>query len=133
MRRTWPWGYVGIPFGDGPGEITCWQLVHEVLRNVGGIEVPDYGEISHADLVAVARTMTRQQADPVWRATRKPEALTVAIMGRPGTHVINHVGICVDGRNLLHADRAAHSVIVPLDHLSVRHRIQGFRRHRALP
>lgn len=133
MRRDWPWGYVGIPFGERDGEMTCWSLVREVLKNVGGIDVPSYGEISASDLIAVARTMTRQQADPIWIPTRKAESMTVALMGQNGSRFVSHVGICVDGRSLLHADRAAHSVIVPLDHFSVRHRILGFRRHRALP
>lgn len=129
---TWAAPYVGLPFGEGPGEVTCWSLVRRVMAERRGIELPAYGEISARDLVRVARTMGREQLAETWRAVSVPQEFDVALMrSARGGRAIVHVGIMIDGRRLLHVEDRTASVVVPLDHYSVRGRIVGFRRYSA--
>ena len=125
------WGrYVGLPFGEGPGEVTCWSLIAQVYRDELGVELPAYGEISARDLVQVARTMGREQLGEAWRAVAEPEAFDVAIMrsGRGG-RAICHVGVMTGPSHVLHVDAATSAVVVPITHFSIRGRIAGFRRY----
>lgn len=125
-----PWwsGYIGLPFGEGPGEVTCWSLVAKVYADRAGIPLPLYGEISAADLARVARQMESAKDDG-WVTPVRPDALDVVLMRGPRTgRRVVHVGVLVDHRQLLHAEEASGSVLVPLDHWSVAGRILGFRR-----
>lgn len=125
------WGrYVGLPFGEGPGEVTCWSLIARVYRDELGVELPAYGEIDARDLVQVARTMGREQLGEPWRAVADPEALDVAIMrsGRGG-RAICHVGVMTSASQILHVEAATSAVVVPTSHFSIRGRIAGFRRY----
>lgn len=125
------WGkYVGLPFGEGAGEVTCWSLVVRVYAAEMGITLPVYGEISARDLATVARTMGREQLGERWRAVSDPQAFDVAIMRRgSGGQAIVHVGVMIDATRMLHVEAASHAVLVPVVHHSVRGRIAGFRRY----
>lgn len=127
----WADAYVGLPFGEGPGEVTCWSLIARVYRDELGIALPLYGEIAARDLARVARTMGREQLGDGWQAVAMPRAFDVAIMrsGRGGPAIV-HVGVMVDEARLLHVEEATAAVIVPVSHFTVRHRIAGYRRHR---
>lgn len=126
----WAESYVGLPFGEGAGEVTCWSLVVRVYADQLGISLPAYGEISAHDLRRVAVTMGREQLGEHWRAVQPPQAFDVAIMrsGRGGS-LIKHVGVMVDEHRLLHVEEATASVIVPISNFTVRARIAGFRRY----
>lgn len=131
--RRWD-KYVGKPFSDhgvGPTDFHCWGLVRHVLKIECGIDVPEYGDISARDLIAMAHQVSAaERADP-WRAVDTPRAFDVALMrGTRGGGAVIHVGIMVDGRNVLHIQRATDSVIVPVNHYSVHGRIMGYRRHK---
>ncbi len=124
----WSNKYVGIPFGEGPGERNCWGLVRLVYREQLGKELPSYGEISAKDLVLAARTMDAVKDDG-WR-TVEPDEFAVCIMYGP-THRnrICHVGVMVSPTHLLHTEDRTASVLIPIKHPSVCHRIAGFRRY----
>lgn len=125
-----PWwsSYIGLPFGEGPGEVTCWSLVTRVYADRLGVTLPAYGEISAADLARVARQMESAKDDG-WVTPVRPDALDVVLMRGPRTgRRVVHVGVLVDQRQLLHAEEASGSVLVPRDHWSVAGRILGFRR-----
>lgn len=144
---SWAQAYVGIPFGHGPGQETCWTLIRRVYREQLGIDLPEFGDASAAYVAAMARLMRRRgstddlraaqavvdreiergQAGAAWRAVARPRAFDVALV-RTGD-AIRHVGVMVDPRRLLHVERASHAVIVPVAHWSVRHRMAGYRRH----
>lgn len=125
------WGpYVGLPFGEGPGDVTCWSLVARVYRDRLGIDLPDYGEISARDLARVARRMGADSAAEPWLPVASPREYDVAIMrsGRGGQPIC-HVGIMVNASQMLHVEASTASVVVPVNHVSIRHRIAGFRRY----
>ena len=120
--------YVGLPFGDGPGQLTCWGLVRRVYADRAGVDLPAYGEISAKDLIRVARAMAAAKDDG-WLAVSVPQALDVALMrsGRGGAAVV-HVGVMVDNARVLHVEAASAAVVVPIRHHSIAGRIVGYRR-----
>lgn len=128
---AWVAPYIGLPFGEGPGRVTCWSLVVRVYADRLGVVLPAYGEVSAADLMRVARAMRDGSgASDGWRAVAAPAEFDVALMrGAQGGQAVVHVGVVVGATRLLHVEAASHAVLVPLDHWSVRDRILGYRRH----
>jgi cell wall-associated NlpC family hydrolase len=124
----WWQPYIGLPFGDGPAEVTCWSLVRRVYARHLGRDLPAYGEISARDLVRVARAMEGGKDDG-WLTIASPAAFDVAIMrsARGGSAVV-HVGVMTDPDHLLHVEAATSAVRVPVRHFSVAGRILGYRR-----
>lgn len=130
VARPWWERYIGLPFGDQPGEVTCWGLVVEIYRRELGIELPLYGEISARDLIRVAQAMRHgDRVEDGWRVVAPPQAFDVVAMSGPtgGVSVV-HVGVMVDSRRILHVEEATDAIIVPLTHWSVAGRIRGYRR-----
>lgn len=123
----WHGKYIGLPFGEGAGQLTCWGLVRRVYADQLGIELPTYGEISAHDLARIARAMEAVKDDG-WEAC-DPEEYAVCLMrsGRGGPRVV-HVGVMVDQSRVLHIERATSACVIPLSHFSVAGRIIGFRR-----
>jgi cell wall-associated NlpC family hydrolase len=131
MRPWWD-SYIGLPFGEGPGEVTCWSLVVRVYAERIGVTLPAYGEISAADLARVARTMEADK-DAGWVPPAKPAAFDVALMRGTGAGIgtgrrVVHVGVLTDPDHILHVEAASAAVRVPLSHWSVSGRLLGFRR-----
>ena len=124
----WSSSYVGTPFGESSGEVTCWSLVCSVYRSMLGIDLPEYGEISARDLVRVARRMEEGKNDG-WLEVHEPEEFDVVMMrsGRGGATVV-HVGVMVSRTHMMHVELATATVVVPITHFSVSGRILGFRR-----
>ncbi len=129
--RPWWERYVGLPFGEGPGEVTCWGLVVAVYGSELGIELPLYGEISARDLIRIAKAM-KAGDDDGWRVPAVPGAFdVVAMRGPTGGSAVIHVGVMIDGTRMLHVEEASHAVIVPVNHWTVARRITGYRRRAA--
>jgi hypothetical protein len=127
------WGrYVGIPFGDGPGQMNCWALVVAVYRDQLGIDLPSYGEIAARDLLRIAKAMEVGKDDG-WCAPLHAQPFDVCLMrsGQGGRAVV-HVGIVTDvvahQPRILHVEEASAAVVVPVTHHSVAGRILGYRR-----
>ena len=124
----WADAYVGTPFGDAAGELTCWALVRRVYADRLGIDLPSYGEISAFDLLRIARAMARGKDDG-WRTVSPPQDLDVCLMRGPqGGASVLHVGVMAGPRHLLHVEAATAAVLVPIAHFSVAGRILGYRR-----
>lgn len=125
---NWWAGYIGLPFGDGAGEVTCWSLVCQVYREQLGIELPAYGEISARDLLRVAKAMGSGKDDG-WVVPAVPQPFDVCLMrsGQGGAAVV-HVGIVTEAGRILHVEAASAAVVVPVTHFSVAGRIVGYRR-----
>lgn len=125
------WGrYIGLPFGDGPGQVTCWGLVRRVYADVLCVDLPAYGEISSRDLMRVARAMSAGAADDGWHVPAVPQAADVVLMRGPSGGPVVHVGVLTDPAHVLHVEEATDSVRVPVTHYSVAGRIAGYRRLR---
>lgn len=124
--------YIGVPFGDGGGVRNCWALVAQVYADQRGVVLPTYGEISASDLMRVAREIERGQARESWRSVDAPEPFDVVLMrSARGGRAICHVGVAVAHDLMLHTELGTAAVVVPLDHLTVRGRIAGYRRYAA--
>lgn len=122
--------YIGLPFGTGPGQVTCWSLVRRFYADQFGIDLPEFGDIDPRDLVRVAREMKRGDEARCWREPRSPVWGDVVLMrSARGGRAICHVGILADCRRVLHAEEDTGSVLVPIDHYTIRGRIAGFRRY----
>ncbi len=125
------WGnYVGIPFVDGGRDadgLDCWGLVCLVYANELDVVLPSYGEVSAADLVRVARSL--EAGKDGWQVVDKPRAFDVVAMRfYSGRATVGHVGIMVDGKRMIHTERATAVACVPLTHFAVRDRIASIRR-----
>lgn len=123
------WGpYVGLPFGEGPGQVTCWGLVRRVYADHLAIDLPAYGEISARDLVRIARAMAAGKDDG-WCVPELPAPFDVCLMrGSSGGAVVVHVGVVTEPGRVLHVEAASAAVVVPVGHFSVAGRIMGYRR-----
>ncbi len=133
-------GFTGIPFRDKGRDRTgcdCWGLVRLVYMEVAGIELPEYGEISSADLLRVARSMRDGAVSSEWEDVGGPprRPLDVALMRRPlgGPGPAWHCGVMATDRLLLHTEYPVDSHLVEIDQLSVAARIVSFHRHRESP
>ena len=127
-----PFRYVGLPFGEGAGQVTCWSLVRAVYADTLGVVLPAYGEISARDLIRVARRMTDGAEEATWSVPPCPGVLDVVLMrSARGGAAVCHVGVMVDDRSVLHAEEATGAVLVPLSHFTIRNRVAGFRRYAA--
>lgn len=122
--------YIGLPFGEGPGAVTCWSLVSRIYADALAIDLPEFGDINPRDLVRVARKITAGAADTIWRDVGVPEPLDVVLMrSARGGLAICHVGVVIDAMTMMHAEETTGVVAVPMQHFTVRHRIAGFRRY----
>ena len=126
------WGkYIGVPFVDGGRDLAgfdCWGAIWLAYRE-RGIELPDYGEISALDLRRVAREIEGGQE--AWQPVETPREFDVVLLRLYNRRWIGHVGLMVDGRRMLHTEKASAAVVVALDHYTVRNRVAGFRRFAA--
>ena len=126
------WGkYIGVPFVDGGRDIAgfdCWGAIWLAYRE-RGIKLPSYGEVSALDLRRVAREIEGGQEK--WYRVEEPREFDVVLLRLYNRRWIGHVGLMVDGRRMLHTEKASAAVVVPLNHYTVRDRIAGFGRFAA--
>lgn len=128
----WWSSYVGLPFGTGPEEVTCWSLVRQVYADQMQVILPEFGDIDPRDLVRVAREMrSGQDAGPWWEPPRPGVFDVVLMRSARGGRAVCHVGLIADVARVLHAEEASGTVLVPIDHITIRGRIAGFRRYRS--
>ena len=124
------WGkYIGVPFVDGGRDIDgldCWGLVRLIYANELDVVLPSYGEISAADLIRVARSIGAGQEG--WTPVDEPQAFDVVVMRFYGRSWTGHVGIMVDGKSMIHTEKATDVACVPVNHFTVRDRISSIRR-----
>lgn len=137
MSVAWAAKYVGIPFVDNGATrygCNCWGLVRLVLSTERCIEVPTYGEISAADLVAAARAMRRDAGCAPWMRVSVPAPFDVVLMTamEERDRLVGHAGIMSSNTDVLHVEKATHAVNIPITYPQVRYRIVGFYRHSAL-
>lgn len=145
----WLSRYVGIPFGSGSGQLTCWGLVRRVYAEQLSVVLPDHAEVSDRYVTAMARLrrngatpeevraarsavaeeMERGHTSENWVESQQPECFDVVLMTNIHSGRVGHVGVYVGGGRLLHTEAQTGSCIVPTNHISVSGRITGFRRY----
>lgn len=131
----WPYQYVGTPFLDGGRDAfgcDCWGLVRRIYADQLSIDLPSYGEISASELYEIAKAMDAGRAlDGPWVEVQKPKEFDVCLMLWEGKRLIGHIGVCVDGKSIIHTEAGINAAIVPVIHSSIKRRIAGFWRHRS--
>jgi cell wall-associated NlpC family hydrolase len=126
----WWTSYIGLPFGEGPGEVTCWSLIRAIYARHLEVDLPGYGDISARDLMRVARQMETGKDGERWCEPSRPGVFDVVLMrSARGGRAVCHVGLIADVARVLHAEEATGTVIVPIDHFTIRGRIAGYRRY----
>lgn len=122
--------YIGLPFGTGEGEVTCWSLVRDIYARELKVDLPEFGDIDPRDLVRVAREMRDDRNTGLWQEPDRPGVFDVVLMrSARGGRAVCHVGVIADVARVLHAEEASGTVLVPVDHITIRGRIAGFRRY----
>ncbi len=127
----WAGKYVGIPFDDIHH---CWWVVQQVLQHHAHIEVPTYSETSAEELMQVARIMKIEKRLEVWSEVEEPRQFDVVMMCGCMEHnkTAFHTGIMVSDLHVLHIEKRTDSVVLPLTSQLIKHRVNGYYRHREL-
>lgn len=127
MAEWWS-KFIGIEYGEGEGQMTCWSLVRAVYQDQLGVTLPEHGEVEASDLLRVARAMDAGQSSDGWIEVVTPQEYDVILMRAPrGNGRVVHVGV-IAGGGCLHVEQSTATCLVPLQHFSVAGRIKGFRR-----
>lgn len=132
---SWVNRYLHLPFVDGGRDnngVDCWGLVQLVYRQELQIELPSYSEISAEDLIKVARQITVGKDGEAWQnvAPETIKPFDICVMRFFGRKSIGHVGIVVDRKTIFHVERVANASLTPLNHYTIKERIECFRRHK---
>ena len=132
----WSSKYLNIPYlADGRGwdGADCWGLVRLVLKEEKGLDLPSYGEISSEELLQIHKKIKEQvELAEVWENIPREsiQPFDICAMTAVGKRIVCHVGIMVDNKHLLHVEKVADSVIIPLTDRTIRERISCFRRYK---
>ena len=122
--------FVGLPFVDGGRDwsgVDCWGLVCLAYRELSGIQLPLYGDVSAEDLRSVSRNIDAGKNG--WRRVEQPEALDVAVMRLPSSSRIGHVGLYDGAGRILHAERASGVALEDMRSPMIAARLVGFWRY----
>jgi hypothetical protein len=123
-------GDVLIGYASDSIHANGWSLVRRVYADWFGIDLPEHGDIDPRDLVRVARAMQRGEDALCWIEPDRPVTGDVVLMrSARGGRAICHVGVLADARHVLHAEEDTGTVLVPVDHYTIRGRIAGYRRY----
>jgi len=128
--------YLRIPFSEGAdwAGCHCWGLVVLAFREELGIDLPLFDGIPSTSLRAAARMIRERGA--AWERVDDPIAFDVAVMrGRSviGGHSFGancHVGLVVDGGQILHTQEGVGPAVLPIDDPLIAPRIVEYRRYR---
>jgi hypothetical protein len=139
--ENWLNRYIGVQYGDRPGQYKCWSLVQAVYKEQLGIDLKDYKGVDEGDLrdlIRVAREMGNDYKEPPWTVVQPP-LLNFDVVIMAG-HVRTkesfyrapvHAGVFVQGR-ILHIQEGTDSVHVDPRHPSIRFRVIAYSRHQDL-
>lgn len=128
--------YLRIPFaysGADWSECNCYGLIVLAYREELGIGLPLFDDIPSTSLRAAARKI--KERGKTWDQVDGPQPFDVVLMR--GHSVINgrsfgvncHVGLVIDGGQIMHTEEGVGVTILPIDDPLIAHRIVEFRRY----
>jgi cell wall-associated NlpC family hydrolase len=134
----WAARYVGVPFLDNGRSLAgcdCFGLVHLVLREQFGVELPSYvgAYASAQEMDEVSSLIAGRIPADGWRRVldhqaRPGDGIVLRVMNRPW-----HVGVMVTATEFLHVSEVqSTSTIERVDGPRWKRRVVGFYRHEAL-
>jgi cell wall-associated NlpC family hydrolase len=138
----WVGAYVGVPFVERGYDFCgchCWGLVWLVYRIEHGIDLARDDTVTASDIATFARAVDRSKALPPWQPVDGPrktyDVVLMAAIERSNDRLYRraaHVGIAVGSDRVLHVEKGADAVCVPVDDHSIRNRVLQSYRHEAL-
>ena len=120
---------VGVPFISGGRDprigLDCWGLFMLVHRMYGR-EVPDVA-VTCTELLQINRT-ARAQMRKLWRSVSAPGPGVSVVMATDHAHpeIIQHFGVCLNHRQIIHSLQNTGVVVDDLDILQGALCIKGF-------
>ena len=103
----------------------CYGLVHCGMRDVFGVELPEYLNYSTTRDYKALKTMI-DEAKPLWKEVDKPQAGDVALYHLPGK--ICHVAFVVDKKRALHAEEKIGTFIEKIKSVVWGRKLEGIYR-----
>ncbi|MDP2322578.1 MAG: NlpC/P60 family protein [Gammaproteobacteria bacterium] len=122
---SWAERYIGLPYvedGRGPDGFDCWGLTRKVLAEVFHVELPAYENSGNRE----ERLALISAVDAAGGYTRVDEPREGAIVLAQTGNRRSHVGLCIDGERMLHAQPGVGACIARLDSPQWRNAIRGF-------
>lgn len=127
--------YVGTPWvelGRSFKGCHCYGLAWLYAHNEAKVDLPWSDEVSGSDRRAADIFMTAA-GNGDWPEIARADARAFDLVLMTGEHgAPSHIGIMVSATHVLHVERNTAAVCVPLDDRSVRSRLIGFYRYKAL-
>ncbi|KQS95400.1 NlpC/P60 family protein [Rhizobium sp. Leaf386] len=134
MTMHWSAAFVGMPyedFGRTESGCDCWGLIRLVLTSIKGLALPSYDDVSPEELSEIAAIVRREIDAGTWFPAETAREFDVSVFRRG--RFDSHVGIMVDSRRMLHADKYAGGARVErIDTSRWTSQFVGFFRHRDL-
>ncbi|MCE5229002.1 C40 family peptidase [bacterium] len=111
---SWAEHYVGLPWlagGRDRSGVDCWGLVRMVLDEQFHVELPLWNECSDPEQSDCAGKAIASHRDGMWREIVAGEEQLGDIVLMQVAGDVSHVGLVLGGGMMLHAHRAAGSVV----------------------
>lgn len=129
MEHQWVFNYLAKPweaFKYGPLSFDCWGFIHDVFKNVKGIDIPRFQYVDPHSTRDVLETFKANVNEQLWTKVDKPEDFAVVLLGR-GKYP-NHCGIYlnVDGGVILHCSEGEGVNAVSLHNLHNQFQLKTF-------
>lgn len=121
---------IGVPFrvkGDDLDGWDCRGCARWCLKNLCGVDVPDYLDLYASAIIAVSGRRERARLlgeglAQTWRPVQ-PQAGTVALLSWLGS--AGHVGFILSPTKILHADIRVGTAVLDLDDPAAAYRLKG--------
>lgn len=122
--------YLAVPYKHNGRDLNGWDCfgaVRYILAHHADIELPMFDAVSASEI-------TRQSKRKIWHpqfVTDKFDVVCIDLPTSKGKRPL-HVGVMVSEIRLLHCDEGYGTVCVPINHYTIKNRIQTIYRHEAL-
>lgn len=121
--------YIGIPFkihGRDFDGVDCYGLVWLFYKNELGIELPMF--LGYEEKLESYQNKI-EESRPLLNVVEveKPNTADIGLFHYRG--LLSHVGLYIEKNKILHILKKTHSVIIKIDHPTIRGRIEGWYRY----
>ena len=127
--ESWANSYVGIPYssqGRDRDGCDCWGLIRLVYFERFGLELPSFVDAyESAQDMAVCESVI-SEGKVGFKEVREPKEADIVLCRILGFET--HVGIYIDGGQMLHVMRGVNACVVSLDSAMWKRRVVGYFR-----
>lgn len=142
--NNWTDKYIAIPYlgkGSTLAGCDCWGLVELIYRNELGVELPNYMDVPHDNLIKINRKIQSEVQEGYWKKIvsgqeKKYDIILMRGQFKDSQDTLRsapiHVGIVIDCNLLLHVEEGANSVCCNYStHPKIKERVHGFYRYQS--